>query len=219
MPMSWSEWRERELPLLNDSGGDLFCDLLPIGGGKSQLSFGWIGQKAAFDENGWQPAIAKHVIFGRADPTVFGANAINDLPLYARGEHCTAIVFGISLNAIRATAWRGIVMDANEDRIPLCISDRASCRQRNKNICGARHYRAQSRALQNFLQTQCRIECHHFFRHSLARNSASIKTAMTWIDDDGRERIYRLGGARSQAFGRAKKQKKNNLAKEVHAAA
>ena len=163
MPMSWSEWRKRESPLLNDSGGDLFCDLLPIGGGKSQLSFGWIGQKAAFDENGWQPAIAKHIIFGRADPTVFGANAINDLPLYARGEHCTAIVFGISLNAVRATARRGVIMDANEDRVALGVGDRGPHWQRNKNICRARHYRAQPGSLQKLLQTQCRIKRHHFF--------------------------------------------------------
>ena len=187
MPMSWSEWRKRESPLLNDSGGDLFRDLLPIGGGKSQLSFGWIGQKAAFDENGWQPAIAKHVIFGRADPTVFGANAINDLPLYARGEHCTAIAFGIGLNTVRATSRRGIIVDADEDCVAFRVGDRASHRQWNKNIRGARYYRAQARSLQKLLQTQRRIECDRFFRHYLAGNPSWIGAAVSWIDDNRRK--------------------------------
>src|SRR5437016_13410503 len=92
--MSWSEGRKSELPLLNDSGSDLFRNLLPIGSCQCQLSFRRIGKKPAFNENRRQPALTKHVIIGRADPTVLGADAINNLLLNARGEHCTAIVFG-----------------------------------------------------------------------------------------------------------------------------
>src|SRR5439155_90650 len=74
--MSWSERRKSELPLLNDSGSDLFRNLLPIGSCQCHLSFPRIGKKPAFNENLRQPALAKHVIIGRADPTVLGADAI-----------------------------------------------------------------------------------------------------------------------------------------------
>ena len=170
------------MPLLNDPCGDLFRDFLPIGRSQRQLSFARVGEKTALDEHGGQPAIAQHVIFGRAHPTVLRADATNDLPLNARREHSAAIVFGIGLNTVRAPARRGIVMDANEDRIALRICDRASDRQGNKNVPGARHYGAQSRALQNFFQPQSRIERHHFFRHLLARNPSSIEAAVSWID-------------------------------------
>src|SRR6266700_5459927 len=110
--MSWSERRKSELPLLNDSGSDLFRNLLPIGSCQCHLSFPRIGKKPAFNENRRQPALAKHVIIGRADPTVRGADAINNLLLNARGEHCTAIVFGVGLNTVRATSRRGIIVDA-----------------------------------------------------------------------------------------------------------
>ena len=70
--MSWSERRKSELPLLNDSSSDLFRNLLPIGSCQCQLSFRRIGKKPAFNENRRQPALAKHVIFGRAGPTVLG---------------------------------------------------------------------------------------------------------------------------------------------------
>ena len=81
--MSWSERRKWKLALFNDSGGNLFGDLLPVGSSKSQLSLGRIGEKTAFDENGWQPAIAKDVIFGRADSAVLRAHAIDNLLLDA----------------------------------------------------------------------------------------------------------------------------------------
>jgi len=70
--MSWNERSKSELPLLNDSGSDLFRNLLPIGSCQCQLSFRRIGKKPAFNENRRQPALAKHVIFGRAGPTVLG---------------------------------------------------------------------------------------------------------------------------------------------------
>src|SRR5216110_525970 len=161
--MSWSERRKSELPLLHDSGRDLFRNLLPIGSCQGQLSFRRIGKKPAFNENRRQPALAKHVIFGRADPTVRGADAINNLLLNARGEHCTAIVFGVGLNTVRATSRRGIIVDADEDCVAFRVGDRASQRQWNKNIRGARYYRTQARSLQKLLQTQCRIECDRFF--------------------------------------------------------
>src|SRR5438094_1656002 len=126
--MSWSERRKSELPLLNDSGSDLFRNLLPIGSCQCQLSFRRIGKKPAFNENRRQPALAKHVIFGRAGPTVLRADAINNLLLNARGEHCTAIAFGVGLNTVRATSRRGIIVDADEDCVAFRVGDRASHR-------------------------------------------------------------------------------------------
>ena len=67
-------------------------------------------------------------------------------------------------------------------RCALAIAVRAA--SGTKISCRARHHGVQSRALQDFLQTQRRIERHHFFRHSLVRNSSPIKAAMTRIDDD-----------------------------------
>src|SRR5579864_5357901 len=113
--MSWSERRKSELPLLNDSGSDLFRNLLPIGRCQCQLSFRRIGKKSAFDQNRRRPALAKHGKFGRSGPTVLGADAMNNLLLNARGEHCTAIAFGVGLNTARATSRRGIIVDADED--------------------------------------------------------------------------------------------------------
>jgi len=185
--MSWSERRKSELPLLNDSGSDLFRNLLPIGSCQCQLSFRRIGKKPAFNENRRQPALAKHVKFGRAGPTVLGADAINNLLLNARGEHCTAIAFGVGLNTVRATSRRGIIVDADEDCVVFGVGDRASHRQWNKDIRGARHYRAQARSLQKLLQTQCRIECDRFFRHYLAANPSWIGAAVSWIDDNRRK--------------------------------
>ena len=185
--MSRNERRKSELPLLNDSGSDLFRNLLPIGSCQGQLSFRRIGKKPAFNENRRQPALAKHVIIGRADPTVLGADAINNLLLNARGEHCTAIVFGVGLNTVRATSRRGIIVDADEDCVAFRVGDRASHRQWNKNIRGARYYRAQARSLQKLLQTQCRIECDRFFRHYLAGNPSWIGAAVSWIDDNRRK--------------------------------
>src|SRR5438046_10236902 len=95
--MSWSERRKSELPLLNDSGSDLFRNLLPIGSCQCHLSFPRIGKKPAFNENCRQPTLAKHVIFGRAGPTVLGADAINNIMLNARSDTGTATVFEVGL--------------------------------------------------------------------------------------------------------------------------
>src|SRR6267378_8213171 len=124
--MSRNERRKSELPLLNDSGSDLFRNLLPIGSCQCQLSFRRIGKKPAFNENRRQSALAKHVIFGRADPTVLGADAINDLLLNARGEHCTAIAFGVGLNTVRATSRRGTTADIDAHSLPFRGPDRAA---------------------------------------------------------------------------------------------
>src|SRR5207247_11021040 len=108
--MSRNERRKSELPLLNDSGSDLFRNLLPIGSYQGQLSFRRIGKKPAFNENRRQPALAKHVIFGRAGPTVLDADAINNLLLNARGEQCTAVDFGVGLNTVLAPSRPGIIV-------------------------------------------------------------------------------------------------------------
>src|SRR5260370_14928257 len=113
--MSWSERRKSELTLVNDSGSDLYSNLISIGSCQCQLSFRRIRKKPAFNETCRQPALAKHVKFGRAGPTVLGADPINNLLLNARGEHCTAIAFGVGLNTVRATSRRGIIVDADED--------------------------------------------------------------------------------------------------------
>src|SRR5437870_11742806 len=102
--MSWSERRKSELPLLNDSGSDLFRNLLPIGSCQCHLCFPRIGKKRAFNENRRQPALAKHVIIGRADPTVLGAVAIINLLSNVRVELCSVIVFVVFLNLVRVTA-------------------------------------------------------------------------------------------------------------------
>src|ERR1700730_9305929 len=44
-PMSSNERRKCELPLLDDTCGDLFRDVLPISRSKGQLGFAWIGEK------------------------------------------------------------------------------------------------------------------------------------------------------------------------------
>lgn len=80
------------MPLLDNSSSNLFRDLLPIGRREGQLSLDRIGEKTAFDEDSREPALAKHVIFSRPDPTVLGADAINKLALDARSEHCAAVV-------------------------------------------------------------------------------------------------------------------------------
>src|SRR5438477_12502580 len=117
--MSWSERRKSELLLLNDSGSDLFRNLLPIGSCQCQSSFPRIGKKPALNENRRQPALAKHVIIGRADPTVLGADAINTLLLEARGEHWHAIDFAVGLYTVRATTRRGIIVVDDEDGVGL----------------------------------------------------------------------------------------------------
>src|SRR4029077_7277889 len=124
--MSRNERRKSELPLLNDSGSDLFRNLLAIGSCQCQLSFRRIGKKPAFNENRRQPALAKHVIFGRADAAVLSANARDDLPLNPRGENRAAIVFGIGFDAVRTTSSRGIIMNTNENSVGLHVGDRAS---------------------------------------------------------------------------------------------
>src|SRR5204863_6594517 len=144
-------------------------------------------EKPAFNQNRRQPALAKHVKFGRADSAVLSANARDDLPLNARGEHCTAIAFGVGLNTVRATSRRGIIVDADEDCVAFRVGDRASHRQWNKNIRGAHYYRAQARSLQKLLQTQCRIECDRLFRQYLAGNPSWIGAAVSWIDDNRRK--------------------------------
>jgi hypothetical protein len=213
--MAWSERREGELPLLNDSGGDLFCDPLSICGCQRQLSFGRIGEKAAFDQDSGQPAFAKHVIFGGTDSAVFSTDERDNLPLDAAGEHGAAIVFGIGFDAVRATSSRGIIMNANENCIGLRVGDRASHRKRNKNIGCARHYRAQSRSLQKFLQTQCRIQRYHFFRHTLAGNSSSIEPAVSRIDHNRRKRTVgtRVFGDHQKCDGY---RDEKSLSKEKH---
>src|SRR5438067_12583617 len=124
--MSWSERRKSELPLLNDSGSDLFRNLLPIGSCQCQLSFRRIGKKPAFNENRRQPALAKHVIFGRADPTVLGAHGINNHLMTACGEHCSATVFGVGLNTVPATPTRGIIGHADAGCVAFPVGAPAS---------------------------------------------------------------------------------------------
>src|SRR5205823_13511030 len=127
--MSWSERRKSELPLLNDSGSDLFRNLLPIGSCQCHLSFPRIGKKPAFNENRRQPALAKHVIIGRAEPTVLGAYAINNPLLKARGEHCTANASGEGLKTVRATSRRGMIVDADEECVAFSVGEPATHRQ------------------------------------------------------------------------------------------
>jgi hypothetical protein len=85
--MIWNERRKRELALLDDSGSNLFRDLLPILRRQCQLGFDRVGEKTAFNQNSRQPAIAKHVKFGRPDSAVLSANTRDDLPLNPLGEH------------------------------------------------------------------------------------------------------------------------------------
>jgi hypothetical protein len=186
--MAWNERREWELPLLDDSGSDLFRDLLPVLRRQCQLGFDGIGKKTALDENGRQSAFAKHVIFSGADSAILSTDARDDVPLNPRGKDRAAIVFGIGFDPVRATSTCGIIMNANENCIGLRVRDRASHRKRNKNIGCACHYGAQSRLLQKFLQTQCRIQRHHFFRHTLAGNASAIEAAVSGIDNNGRKR-------------------------------
>jgi hypothetical protein len=68
--MVWNERRKRELALLDDSGSNLFRDLLPILRRQCQLGFERVGEKTAFNQNSRQPAIAKHVKFGRPNSAV-----------------------------------------------------------------------------------------------------------------------------------------------------
>ena len=111
--------REGKFPLLNDSGSNLFRDLLPIAACERQLGFGRIGEKTAFDEDSRESTLAKHVIFGGPDPAILSADASNKLPLNARSQHCAAIIFGIGFNAMRAAARRRIIMNANENCVAL----------------------------------------------------------------------------------------------------
>src|SRR5204863_7178332 len=98
--MSRNERRKSELPLLNDSGSDLFRNLLPIGSCQCQLSFRRTGKKPAFNENRRQPALAKHVKFGRADPTGLGGTRINNPLSNAPRKSCPAIAVGRGLNCV-----------------------------------------------------------------------------------------------------------------------
>jgi len=49
--MIWNERRKRELALLDDSGSNLFRDLLPICRCQCKLCFDWVGEKTAFNQN------------------------------------------------------------------------------------------------------------------------------------------------------------------------
>src|SRR5438132_13558582 len=125
----WSEGSDSEFPLLNDSGSDLFRNLLPIGSCQCQLSFRPIGKNPAFNENRRQPALTKHVIIGRADPTGLGADGINNVLFNARAQHYTAIAFGVVLNTVTATS-RGVSMvAAHEYGVGVHVGHRESYRQ------------------------------------------------------------------------------------------
>ena len=56
-------------------------------------------------------------------------------------------------------------------------------------------------SLQEFLQTQCRVERHHFFRHDLAGNASAIETAVSGINHNGRKRISGAAHRRGQHQG------------------
>ena len=49
--MIWNERRKRELALLDDSGSNLFRDLLPILRRQCKLCFDRVGEKTAFNQN------------------------------------------------------------------------------------------------------------------------------------------------------------------------
>ena len=49
--MIWNERRKRELALLDDSGSNLFRDLLPIRRCQCKLCFDRVGEKTAFNQN------------------------------------------------------------------------------------------------------------------------------------------------------------------------
>src|SRR5207247_8974132 len=102
--MSRNERRKSELPLLNDSGSDLFRNLLPIGSCQFQLSFRRIGKKPAFNENRRQPALAKHVIFVREGRTVRGAHTINCPLLNGNGADGTALAARVVCDNVSHTS-------------------------------------------------------------------------------------------------------------------
>lgn len=91
------------MPLLNDSGGDLFGNLLPIVGSERQLSFDRIREKTALDQYGRQPAHAQYIVFSRSHSAVLGADTSNKLLLDTGRKHCAAVVFRIRLDTMRAT--------------------------------------------------------------------------------------------------------------------
>src|SRR3954463_5436798 len=85
-------------------------------------------------------------------------------------------------------------MDADENRVAIRIGDRHPGTEWNKHVTIPRHYDAIARFFEDRSQPERHVQCHGLLRHLLARDTASIKSAVAGIDHDGRARTIAAAG-------------------------
>src|SRR5437016_7818785 len=101
-----------------------------------------------------------------------------------RSERETVPSVKISFNSVRASARRGVEMNANKNGVAVLVRDRNAGSERDENVAVSRHHNAITVRLEDSLQTLRDVEVHCFLAHALARDSAAIETAMTCVDDN-----------------------------------
>ena len=112
-----------------------------------------------------------------------------------------------------SAAARIIEVNADKDRILLCIFDRDAFLERNENVAGARHHNLEIGLAEFARKSFCHVERSDFFRAAKVSVSTVVLTAMAGIDYDSSKRFARVLGrdlSRLPRYGARGKQAGSN---------
>src|SRR5205807_3116195 len=129
LPGRWWRWRRQRMRSLFDyPSRDLFCYALTITRSKRERRLAWVRQESALNQHGGNPAIAQYIILCSFHSAIFGAHLGENIALDAGRQRRAGAVFAISFDPMGARPRRGIIMNADKDRVPLRIRDCGPCR-------------------------------------------------------------------------------------------
>src|ERR1043166_3604038 len=103
----------------------------------------------------------------------------------SRGEGQALRAVKVCFDSASARARSRVEMNAYENCVPIGICNRDSCAERNEHVAVARHDHTIAGRLKNRLESLGDIEIHHALGDTLSWNSATIKSAVTGINDNG----------------------------------
>ncbi len=168
--------------------GDLFGDDLPIPGAIAAAAFPRVADEAALHQNAHNTRLVQDgILFAHLDTAVPRANAFAEKVLDA-GSQTPAIERRVeSLNAFHRDRAVRIVMNADEDRVLVTVSDACPLLKGQPAIRPAGQHDVQALAFENLFQAFGSVQVEVLLLYPIALG-AIIFAAVTGIDHHRAER-------------------------------
>src|ERR1043166_3663385 len=146
------------------------------------LRLGWIGEKAALDQDGGDPRVSQNIKPAPTHPAIRRWRAPGHVIMNGGREPQPLGAVKVGLDSARASPWGGIEVNANENRVTILVGNCNARSERDENVAVSRHHYMIAGGLKDRFQTLRDLEVHCLLVHTLTSDAATIKSAMASVD-------------------------------------